>query len=79
MDELTARTDEAPTQSERKKMPEHVFGDPENKKYPLDTEAHIRSAASYVEKEHNSGRLSDAKYKEIVARINKAKKAHNIG
>jgi uncharacterized protein len=73
------RADEAPTQAEREKMPEHLFGDPENKKYPLDTDAHVASAASYVEKEHNAGRLSDAKYKEIVARINKQRKARGIG
>ena len=73
------RADEAPTQAEREKMPKHIFGDPENLASPLDTDKHVASAASYVEKEHNAGRLSDAKYQEIVARINKAKKDRNIG
>lgn len=73
------REDEAPTQAEREKMPEHTFGDPENKKYPLDTPDHVRAAASYAAKEHNAGRLSDAKFKEISARINKAREKFGIG
>ncbi len=73
------RVDEAPTQSEREEMPESQFADPENKKYPLDTPEHTRAAASYAAKEHNAGRLSDAKFNEIQARINKARKKHGIG
>ena len=73
------RADEAPTQAEREKMPEHAFGDPENKKYPIDTPEHVRAAASYAAKEHNEGRLSDAKFKEISARINKAREKFGIG
>lgn len=73
------RHDEAPTQAEREKMPEHLFGDPENKKYPLDTPEHVRAAASYAAKEHGAGRLSDAKFKEIQARINKAREKFKIG
>ena len=73
------RMDEAPTQAEREEMAKSEFGDPENKKYPLDTPEHVRAAASYAAKEHNAGRLSDAKFNEIQARINKAKKKHGIG
>ena len=71
--------DEAPTQAERDKMAESQFADPENKKYPVDTPEHTRAAASYAAKEHNAGRLSDAKFTEIQARINKARKKHGVG
>lgn len=68
------RADEAPTQSEREKMPEHLFGLPDEKKYPLDTEEHVRAAASYGAKEHNAGRLSDEKFSQLKSRIKAAKK-----
>ena len=73
------RTDEAPTQSEREKMPEHLFGDPPNRKYPLDTPEHTRAAASYAAKEHNAGRMSDGKFHEIMANVNRARKKFGIG
>lgn len=73
------RADEAPTQAEREKMAQHLFGDPENKKYPLDTDKHVNAAGSYLEAEHNAGRMGDAKYHEILARVNAAKKTRGIG
>lgn len=76
---IAHRSDEAPTQGEREEMHESEFADPENKKYPIDTPEHTRAAASYAAKEHNAGRLSDAKFKEISARINKAREKHGIG
>jgi uncharacterized protein len=68
------RHDEAPTQAERQKMPEHVFGLPDERKYPLDTEKHVHSAASYGSVEHNAGRLSDEKFAELTKNIEAAKK-----
>jgi hypothetical protein len=73
------REDESPTQAEREKMPEHLFGDPENKKYPLDTEEHVKAASSYASTERDEGRLSEAKYREIHARILQREKDLGIG
>lgn len=73
------REDEAPTQAEREKMPAHVFGLPDEKKYPLDSPEHVRAAASYGAKEHNAGRLSDDKFAELSKHIETAKKKFGIG
>jgi hypothetical protein len=73
------REDEAPTQSEREKMPEHLFGLPAEKKYPLDSPEHVRAAASYSAKEHEAGRLSDEKFAEIQGHLKTAKKKFGIG
>jgi hypothetical protein len=35
------------------------FADPENSKYPIDTEAHIRAAWNYINKEKNAGKYKD--------------------
>ena len=73
------KADEAPTQAERDKMHESAFADPANKKYPIDTAEHTKAAASYAAKEHNAGRLSDSKFGEMMARINRARKKFGIG
>jgi uncharacterized protein len=73
------RADEAPTQKEREKMKESEFADPANLKFPIDTPEHTKAAASYAAKMHNSGELSDAKFNEIMARVNKARKKFGIG
>jgi hypothetical protein len=71
---------------ETEDMPEAHFADPEGKRFPLydpKTKAlsaeHVNAAGSYAEKMHNSGEISDAKYKEIIAKVNKAKKTLKIG
>jgi uncharacterized protein len=73
------KADEAPTQAEREKMPEHLFGLPDKKKYPLDTPEHVRAAASYGAKEHNAGRMSDHDFATLQANLKKAKKKFGIG
>lgn len=73
------REDEAPTQAEREKMPEHLFGLPDEKKYPLDTPEHVRAAASYGAKEHNAGRLSDEKFATLQENLKKAKERFGVG
>jgi len=44
------KEDEAPTQEERKHMPAHLFGLPDEKKYPLDTPEHVRSNGDFESK-----------------------------
>ena len=60
-------------------MPDHIFGLPAEKKYSLDTEKHVHAAASYGAVEHNAGRLSDEKFSELSANIEKAKKRLGLG
>lgn len=45
------------------------FADPTNKKYPIDTVAHIRAAWNYINKSKNAAKYSAADVKSIKARI----------
>lgn len=45
------------------------FADPENKKYPIDTAAHIRAAWSYIHMPKNAAKYSSADASKIKARI----------
>ena len=45
------------------------FADPKNKKYPIDTEKHIRAAWNYIHHKKNSGKYSSDDSKPIKARI----------
>lgn len=60
------------TAAERNKLPDSAFGIPSKRKYPLDTEAHVRSAIkffNYVDKEDEE---------ELAKNIIKAMKKFNI-
>ncbi len=45
------------------------FADAKNKKYPIDTEAHVRAALSYFSKEENKAKYSAEDQKVIMAKI----------
>ena len=55
------------------------FADPINKKYPLDTEAHVRSAASYFGMAKNRAQYSEEEQRTIQGRIDAAEKKFKIG
>ena len=46
-----------------------TFADEKNKKYPIDTEEHIRAAWNYINKPKNAGKYSPADVEKIKARI----------
>lgn len=46
-----------------------AFADAKNKKYPIDTEAHIRAAWNYINKPKNAAKYSDKDLKSIKSRI----------
>ncbi len=48
------------------------FADEKNKKYPIDTEAHIRAAWNYINKSKNSGKYGSEDVKSIKAKIIRA-------
>ena len=54
------------------------FADSVNKKYPLDTEAHVRSAWSYINMPKNASKYSAADLKTIKGKIKSAMKKHKI-
>lgn len=52
-----------------------TFADPTNKKYPIDTEEHIRAAWNYINKEKNAAKYSGGEVSAIKRRIVSAWKA----
>lgn len=54
------------------------FADPTNKKYPIDTPAHIRAAHSYINHPDNAAKYDADDVKTIKARIHKAAGKHDI-
>ena len=54
------------------------FADPVNKKYPIDTKAHVRAAWSYINHEDNAAKYDDDEVQTIKNRIRRAAKKHGI-
>lgn len=65
---ITKRKDVSPKSGEHK-YGDVKFADPKNKKYPIDTEEHIRAAWNYINKEHNAGEYSSEDVSSIKSRI----------
>ncbi len=76
---IAERKDADPKEGEEKYGKDADFADPTNKKYPLDTAAHVRAAASYFGQEKNRSKYSAADQKAIDAKIAAAKKKFGIG
>lgn len=76
---IAKRKDANPDEGKDKYGSGAHFADPKNKKYPLDTEAHIRAALSYWGMPKNRSKYSSADQKTIGGRINAAAKKHGIG
>ncbi len=55
-----------------------TFADPTNKKYPIDTEEHVRAAWSYIHQKRNADDYSDQDVKTIENRIRKAAVRYGI-
>ena len=64
--------DESISAKERKEIPESEFGLPDERKYPLDTPEHVRSAIKLF------GHCEEDKKHELAVRIMKAAKKFNI-
>lgn len=65
---VAARSDTSPKEGESK-YGDVTFADAKNKKYPIDTPAHIRAAWNYINKPANSGKYSSADASTIKAKI----------
>jgi hypothetical protein len=55
-----------------------AYADAKNKKYPIDTAAHVRAAWSYINQTKNQGGYSPAELSAIKAKIQAAAKKFNI-
>ncbi len=74
---VAARSDTTPTEG-KEKYGDVTFADPKNKKYPLDTKAHVRAALSYWGMPKNRAKYSAEDQKTIGARIHAAAKEQGI-
>ncbi|MFN6962548.1 MAG: DUF6582 domain-containing protein [Pyrinomonadaceae bacterium] len=54
------------------------FADPVNKKYPIDTDEHIRAAWSYINHRDNAAKYEGDEVKLIKQRIKRAAGRHGI-
>lgn len=54
------------------------FADPTNKKYPIDTEGHVRAAWSYINKKSNADKYDSDEVDAIKGRITRAAKKFDI-
>lgn len=75
---ITKREDVNPEEG-AKKYGNVTFADTKNKKYPLDTPKHVRSAASYFGMPKNRSEYSQEEQATIDRRIRAAKKKFKIG
>ena len=55
----------------RNALPSSAFGLPGERKYPLENASHARNALARASQQRNRGALSEAQYKEIVAKAHK--------
>ncbi len=72
------RRDDVKPQEGKRKYGDVEFADPVNKKYPIDTEEHIRAAWSYINHKDNAAKYDRDEVKTIKNRINRAAKKHGI-
>lgn len=61
-----------------KKYGNVTFADPTNKKYPIDTEEHVRAAWSYINMPKNAAKYSPSEVSAIKGRIKSAAKRFGI-
>jgi uncharacterized protein DUF6582 len=77
MARIDRRKDVSPKEGEHK-YGEVEFADPTNKKYPIDTDEHIRAAWSYINHKDNAARYDKDEVTSIKNRIKRAAKKHGI-
>jgi len=74
---ISRRDDVNPDEGERD-YGDVTFADPTNKKYPIDTEEHVRAAWSYINKKSNADKYDADEVDAIKGRIKRAAKKHDI-
>ena len=74
---IDRREDVNPEEGVRK-YGEVEFADPVNKKYPVDTEEHVRAAWSYINHEDNAAKYDKDEVKKIKDRIKRAAKEKGV-
>lgn len=74
---INKRDDVDPKDGERE-YGDAEFADPVNKKYPIDTEKHVRAAWSYINHKDNAAKYKKGEVETIKSRIKRAAKNFGI-
>src|ERR1700751_4539427 len=74
---IEKREDVSPKEG-KSKYGDVTFADEKNKKYPLDSETHVRAAWSYINMPKNAGKYSAEDVKTIKGKIKRAGKKYGI-
>jgi hypothetical protein len=59
------------TSAARNKIPTKKFGDPQDRKYPIENRSHAIDAKARAKEMLDAGRLTQAKYNEIISRADR--------
>lgn len=78
MAERIHRRDDIHPEVGERKYGDVEFADPVNKKYPIDTEQHVRAAWSYINKAANAAKYDADEVRRIKDRITKAARKQGI-
>jgi hypothetical protein len=74
---IEKREDVSPSEG-KSKYGDVKYADEKNKKYPIDSEAHVRAAWSYINMPKNAGKYSSEDVKTIKGRIKAAGKKYGV-
>lgn len=55
----------------RDKLKKSQFGLPGSRAYPMEDRSHAANAKARASEERNAGKLSDSKYRQVVAKANR--------
>ena len=77
MADIKRRKDVSPKEGQRE-YGDVKFADPTNKKYPIDTDEHIRAAWSYINHKDNAAKYERGEVSKIKSRIKRAAKSAGI-
>lgn len=76
-DRIDRRDDVNPREGEHK-YGDVKYADPTNKKYPIDTEEHVRAAWSYINHKDNAAKYDKDEVSTIKDRIKRAAKEKGV-
>ncbi|MEZ4869118.1 MAG: DUF6582 domain-containing protein [Caldilineaceae bacterium] len=72
------RRDDVSPETGEHKYGDVEFADPVNKKYPIDTAAHVRAAWSYINHKDNAAKYDKDEVEVIKKRIKQAAQKHGV-
>ena len=76
-DKIHRRSDTSPKEGQHK-YGNVTYADPVNKKYPIDTEEHVRAAWSYINHKDNAAKYDKGEVTKIKNRIKRAAKSKGV-